>query len=137
MAQVAEVSVSGAGRVRVHRVVCAVDCGMADNPGTIAAQVEGSVVFGLTAALYGAITFREGRVEQDNFRNYPMLRMNEMPAVEVHIVPSGEAPSGIEKPAVPPITPAMTNALFAATGKRIRTLPIRPEELKGESSGKN
>jgi isoquinoline 1-oxidoreductase subunit beta len=131
VAQVAEVSVSDAGKVRVHRVVCAVDCGMAVNPGTIAAQVEGSVVFGLTAALYGAITFKEGRVEQNNFRNYPMLRMNEMPAVEVHIVPSGEAPSGIGEPAVPPVAPAVTNALFAATGKRIRTLPIRPEELKG------
>jgi isoquinoline 1-oxidoreductase beta subunit len=130
VAQVAEVSVSGAGKARVHRVVCAVDCGMAVNPGTVAAQVEGSIVFGLTAALYGAITFKEGRVEQDNFRNYPMLRMNEMPAVEVHIVPSGEAPSGIGEPAVPPIAPAVTNALFAATGKRIRTLPIRPEELK-------
>lgn len=137
VAQVAEVSVSGAGKARVHRVVCAVDCGMAVNPGTVAAQVEGSIVFGLTAALYGAITLREGRVEQDNFRNYPMLRMNEMPAVEVHIVPSGEAPSGIGEPAVPPIAPAVTNALFAATGKRIRTLPIRPEELKGESPGKN
>ncbi|MCE5263501.1 MAG: xanthine dehydrogenase family protein molybdopterin-binding subunit [Deltaproteobacteria bacterium] len=137
VAQVAEVSVSEAGKVRVHRVVCAVDCGLAVNPGTIRAQVEGSVVFGLTAALYGAITLKDGRVEQDNFRNYPMLRMNEMPVVEVHIVPSGEAPSGIGEPGVPPIAPAVTNAVFALTGKRVRTLPIRPDELKVESSGMN
>ena len=132
VAQVAEVSVSDAGKVRVHRVVCAVDCGIAVNPDTVAAQLEGSVVFGLTAALHGAITFKDGRVEQNNFRNYPMLRMNEMPAVEVHIVPSGEAPSGVGEPGVPPIAPAVTNAVFAATGKRIRTLPIRPEALKRE-----
>ena len=131
VAQVAEVSVSEAGKVRIHRVVCAVDCGIAVNPGTIAAQMEGSVVFGLTAALYGAITFKDGRVEQNNFRNYPMLRMTEMPTVEVHIVPSGEAPTGVGEPGVPPIAPAVTNAVFAATGKRIRTLPIRPEELNG------
>ena len=131
VAQVAEASVSDAGKVRVHRVVCAVDCGLAVNPETIAAQMEGGIVFGLTAALYGAITFKEGRVEQSNFRDYPMLRIGGMPNVEVHIVPSAEPPSGVGEPGVPPIAAAVANALFAATGKRIRTLPIRPEALKG------
>ena len=130
VAQVAEVSVSD-GKVRVHRLVCAVDCGFAVNPDTVAAQMEGGIVFGLTAALYGAITFKEGRVEQGNFRDYPLLRINEMPEIEVHIVPSAAPPSGVGEPGVPPIAPAVANAIFAATGKRIRTLPIRPETLKG------
>ena len=126
----AEVSVSPECSVRVHRVVCAVDCGLAVNPDQIRAQVEGSVVFGLTATLYGAITIENGRVEQSNFHDYPMLRMNEMPTVEVHIVPSTERASGVGEAAVPQIAPAVVNAIFAATGKRIRRLPIRPEELK-------
>ena len=129
-AQVAEVSVSPEGSMRVHRVVCAVDWGKAVNPDHIRAQVEGSVVFGLTAALYGAITIENGRVQQSNFHDYPMLRMNEMPTVEVHIVPSAERPSGVGEAAVPQIAPAVVNAIFAATGKRIRRLPIRAEELK-------
>lgn len=111
-------------------MVCAVDCGLAVNPDQIRAQVEGSVVFGLTAALYGAITIENGRVQQSNFHDYPMLRMSEMPTVEVHIVPSTERPSGVGEAAVPQIAPAVVNAIFAATGKRIRRLPIRPEELK-------
>jgi isoquinoline 1-oxidoreductase beta subunit len=130
VAQVAEVSVSPAGNVRVHRVVCAVDCGRAVNPSTIEAQIESAVVFGLSAALHGAITFKDGRVEQGNFNDYPVLRMDEMPVVEVHIVPSATAPSGIGEPGVPPIAPAVTNAIFAATGKRIRRLPIDAAELK-------
>ncbi|HVO66355.1 MAG TPA: xanthine dehydrogenase family protein molybdopterin-binding subunit [Syntrophales bacterium] len=130
IAQVAEVSVSNDGNVHVHRVVCAIDCGRVVNPDTIAAQMEGGIVFGLTAALYGAITFKNGRVEQSNFHNYPMLRMNDMPKVEVHIVPSEEPLGGVGEPGVPPIAPAVANAVFAATGTRIRTLPIRPAELK-------
>jgi isoquinoline 1-oxidoreductase beta subunit len=130
IAQVAEVSVSKKGEVKVHRVVCAIDCGPTVNPDTIRAQMEGAVVFGLTAALYGQITFEKGRVQQRNFHDYPMLRMNEMPLVEVHIVPSKDKMGGVGEPGVPPIAPAVCNAIFAATGKRIRRLPIRAEELK-------
>jgi isoquinoline 1-oxidoreductase beta subunit len=130
VAEVAEVSVSPAGEVRVHRVVCAVDCGRVTNPDTVKAQMEGGIAFGLTAALHGAITFKDGRVEQSNFQDYPLLTIKEMPKVEVHIVQSDEPPSGVGEPGVPPIAPAVANAVFAATGKRIRRLPIRPEELK-------
>lgn len=130
VAQVAEVSVSKEGRVRVHRVVCAIDCGPVVNPDTVRAQMESGIVFGLTAALYGEITLEKGRVKQRNFHDYPMLRMNEMPTVEVHIVPSREAQGGVGEPGVPPIAPAVANAVFAATGRRIRRLPIRPEELR-------
>jgi isoquinoline 1-oxidoreductase beta subunit len=130
VAQVAEVSVSAAGEVRVHRVVCAIDCGKIVNPDTIKAQMESGIVFGLSAALYGKITFQNGRVEQGNFHDYPILRLNEMPLVEVHIVSSKEKSGGVGEPGVPPIAPAVCNAIFAATGKRIRVLPIRPEGLK-------
>ena len=123
-AQVAEVSVSPAGDVRVHRVVCAIDCGMHVNPSTIEAQMQSGIVFGLTAALKGAITIENGRVMQSNFHDYQMLRIAEMPVVEVHIVPSTEAPGGVGEPGTPPIAPAVCNAIFAATGKRIRRLPI-------------
>ena len=124
VAQVAEVSVSPASRVRVHRVVCVIDCGRIVNPDTIAAQMESSVVFGLSAALHGAITFKDGRVEQSNFLDYPILRIQEMPVVEIHIVPSKEEPGGVGEPGVPPIAPAVANAIFAATGKRVRRLPV-------------
>ncbi|MBI4464313.1 MAG: xanthine dehydrogenase family protein molybdopterin-binding subunit [Acidobacteria bacterium] len=130
VAQVAEVSVSANGAVRVHRVVAAVDCGVVIHPDTVKAQVEGSIVYGLTAALKGEITIENGRVKQSNFHDYPMLRMNEMPEVEVHIVPSTETPGGMGEPGVPPIAAAVVNAIFAATGKRIRRLPIRAEELR-------
>jgi isoquinoline 1-oxidoreductase subunit beta len=130
IAQVAEVSVSADGSVHVHRVVCAVDCGRVVNPDTVSAQMEGGIVFGLTAALYGAITLKDGRVEQSNFHNYQMLRMSAMPAVEVYIAPSEEPPEGVGEPGVPPVAPAVANAVFAATGKRIRTLPISTAELK-------
>jgi isoquinoline 1-oxidoreductase beta subunit len=123
-AQVAEVSVSPAGDVRVHRVVCAIDCGMHVNPSTIEAQMQSGIVFGLTAALKGAITIENGRVTQSNFHDYQMLRIAEMPVVEVHIMPSNEAPGGVGEPGTPPIAPAVCNAIFAATGKRIRRLPI-------------
>jgi isoquinoline 1-oxidoreductase subunit beta len=129
VAQVAEVSVSTKGLVCVHRVVCAVDCGPVVNPKGISAQMESGVVFGLTAALYGEITFKDGRVQQGNFHDYPMLRMNEAPVVETHIVPSTDKMGGIGETGVPPIAPAVCNAVFALTGKRVRRLPIRPEEL--------
>ena len=123
-AQVAEVSVDPDGSVHVQRVVCAVDCGPAVNPGQIEAQIQGGVVYGLTAALYGEITLERGRVKQSNFHDYPMLRLAEMPNVEVHVVPSTDKQGGIGEPSVGPIAPAVCNAIFAATGKRIRKLPI-------------
>jgi isoquinoline 1-oxidoreductase beta subunit len=129
-AHVVEVSVSKEGQVRVHRVVCAVDCGPAVNPDNIRAQMEGGTVFGLTCALYGEITFENGRVKQRNFHDYPMLRMNEMPIVEAHIVSSTDKMGGVGEPAVPPVAPAVANALFAVTGKRVRKLPIRARDLK-------
>jgi isoquinoline 1-oxidoreductase beta subunit len=124
VAQVAEVSVTD-GHIRVHRVVCAIDCGTAVHPEGVKAQVEGAVAYALSAALYGAITLREGRVQQSNFHDYRPLRMNEMPHVEVHIVPSTERPSGVGEPGVPPVAPAVANAVFAATGQRLRRLPLR------------
>ena len=129
-AEVAEVSVAPDGQVRVHRVVCAVDCGWAVNSDSLKAQMEGGIVFGLTAALKGEITVKNGRVQQSHFNNYPMLRMREMPQIEVYIVPSTENPGGGGEPSTPPIASAVVNAIYAATGKRIRRLPIRPEELK-------
>ena len=123
-AQVAEVSVDD-GAVKVHRVVAAFDCGLVVNPLTVQAQVQGAIAFGLTAALHGEITFKDGQVQQSNFHNYPVLRMNEMPMVEVHIVASAsDRPTGVGEPATPPIAPAVANAIFALTGKRPRTLPL-------------
>ena len=130
VAEVAEVSVAEDGTPKVHRVVAAVDCGMTVNPAIIQRQIEGSIVYGLSAALYGKISFKDGRVEQSNFHNYPVLRMSEMPRVEVHLLASTEKPGGIGEPGTPPIAPAVTNAIFAATGKRVRTLPIDPGLLK-------
>jgi isoquinoline 1-oxidoreductase beta subunit len=130
MAAVAEVQVADDGSVRVRRVVCAVDTGTAVNPDTVEAQIQSAVVFGITAALHGEVTLKGGRIEQSNFHDYQMLRMNEAPAIEVHIVPSSEPPGGMGECGTSCITPAVTNAIFAATGKRLRTLPIRPAELK-------
>jgi isoquinoline 1-oxidoreductase beta subunit len=130
LAHVVEASVSPQGKLRVHRIVCAIDCGPVVNPDTVRAQIEGGAVFGLTAALYGEITFEKGRVKQRNFHDYPMLRMNEMPEVETHIVPSTEKMGGVGEPGVPPVAPALANAIFALTGKRIRRLPVRAEDLK-------
>jgi len=123
-AQVAEVSVER-GQVRVQRVVCAIDCGLVVNPDTVVAQMESGIVYGLTAALKGEITIKDGRVEQGNFNDYPLLRLDEMPEIEVHIVKSAENPGGVGEPGTPPIAPAVANAVFAATGKPVRRLPIR------------
>jgi isoquinoline 1-oxidoreductase beta subunit len=123
VAQVAEVSVNK-GAVKVHRVVCAIDCGLSVNPDSLVAQMESSVSYGLGAALQSEITFKDGMVQQSNFNDYKVMRMADMPKVEVHIVPSTEKMGGVGEPAVPPIAPAVTNAIFAATGKRIRSLPI-------------
>jgi isoquinoline 1-oxidoreductase beta subunit len=130
MAQIAEVEVAKDGTVRVRRVVCAVDCGTVVNPDTVEAQIQGAIMFGITAALYGNITVKNGRVEQTNFDSYQILRMNEAPAVEVHIVQSSEAPGGMGEAGTSCIVPAVTNAIFAATGRRLRTLPVDTTALE-------
>jgi len=130
MAQVAEVEVAKNGAVRVRRVVCAVDCGTPVNPDTIQAQIQSGIMFGITAALYGEITLKDGRVEQANFDTYQMLRMNEAPAVDVHIVPSFEPPGGMGEAGTSAIVPAVANAIFAATGKRLRKMPVDTQALK-------
>jgi isoquinoline 1-oxidoreductase beta subunit len=124
VAQVAEVSVDPAGEVRVHRVVCAVDCGPVVNPAIVEAQIESAIAYGLTAALRGEITIDRGRVQQRNFNDYRPLYSREMPTVEVHIVPSTDSQGGIGEVGTPPIAPAVCNALFNLTGRRIRRLPI-------------
>jgi isoquinoline 1-oxidoreductase beta subunit len=130
IAQVAEVSIDKNNQVRVQRVVCAVDCGQTINPDTIKAQMEGGIIFGLTAALYGEITLKGGRVEQGNFDSYRALRINEAPAIEVHVIDSHEAPGGIGEPGTATIAPAVVNAIYALTGKRLRKLPIDAAQLK-------
>jgi len=130
MSQVAEVEVAPDGSIKVHRIVCAVDCGIAINPDTIAQQVEGGALFGLTAALYGAITLKNGRVEQGNFNDYRPMRIDESPLIETHLVKSAESPGGFGEAPTAAVAPAVTNAIFAATGRRIRTLPIDTALLK-------
>jgi isoquinoline 1-oxidoreductase beta subunit len=125
VAEVAEVSLNPDRTVRVHRVVAAVDCGTVVNPDIVKAQIESAVVFGLTAALHGEITVERGRVAQSNFHDYPLLRMREMPVVEVHLVSSSVPPTGIGEPGTPPIAAAVANAVYALTRQRIRRLPIR------------
>jgi len=127
---VAEVEVDATGNVRVKRIVCAVDCGKVVNPDNIRAQMEGGIAFGLTATLKAEATVKNGRIQQSNFYNYPLLRMDEMPVVEVYIAESDAGPSGIGEMGVPPVAPAVANAVFAATGKRVRHIPIRPVDLK-------
>src|SRR5262245_60977031 len=127
-AQVAEISIDK-GKVRVHRVVCAVDCGYVVNPNIVVQQIESGLVYGLSAALRGEITIDRGRVQQTNFNNYEPLRMDEMPVIETYIVHSKNPPGGIGEASTPTIAPAVTNAIFKATGKRIRKLPIRAEDL--------
>ncbi|WP_333841145.1 xanthine dehydrogenase family protein molybdopterin-binding subunit [Pelomicrobium sp.] len=128
VAQVAEVTVRDEGTFSVDRVVCAVDCGVAVNPDVVRAQMESGIVFGLSAALYGAITLKDGTVVQSNFSDYPVLRLDETPKIEVHIVKSEAPPTGVGEPGVPPIAPAVANALFAATGKWLTKLPLRLKE---------
>jgi len=130
LAQVAEVEVSQEGAVRVRRVVCAVDCGIAVNPDTVQAQIQSAIIFGITAALHGEITLKDGRVQQSNFDDYQMLRMNEAPAIEVHIVRNSEPPGGMGECGTSAIVPAVANAIFAATGKRLRKMPVDAATLK-------
>ena len=129
-AHVAEVEVAKDGDVRVRRVVCAVDCGTVVNPDTVQAQIQSGIIFGATAALYGKITLKDGRIEQTNFDSYQMLRMNDAPAIEVHIVRSAEPPGGMGETGTSAIVPAIANAIFAATGKRLRKMPIDVAALK-------
>jgi isoquinoline 1-oxidoreductase beta subunit len=130
LAQIAEVEVAKDGAVRVRRVVCAVDCGTAVNPDTVRAQIQSAVIFGITAALYGQITLKDGRVEQTNFDTYRIMRIDEAPAIEVYIVQSSEPPGGMGEAGTSAIVPAVTNAIFAATGKRLRKLPVETTALK-------
>ena len=130
VAACAEVSVSDAGELTVHRIVAATDPGHAVNPQQIEAQVEGSFVYGLSAALYGEITLKDGRIEQSNFHDYPVLHMDEMPAVEAIVMPSGGFWGGVGEPTIAVAAPAVLNAIFAATGQRIRELPLKHHSLK-------
>jgi isoquinoline 1-oxidoreductase beta subunit len=124
VAQIAEVSIVDKS-VKVHRVVCAIDCGPVVNPLTVEAQMQSGIIFGLSAALHGELTLKDGRVEQSNFHDYPVLRLNEAPKIEVHIVASTDKMGGCGEPGTPPIAPAVANAVFALTGKRLRQLPLR------------
>src|ERR1700751_1267077 len=136
-AQVAEVEVAKDGTARVRRVVCAVDCGTVVNPDTVRAQIQSAIIFGATAALHGEITLKDGRVEQSNFHDYQMLRMNEAPAIEVYIVNNTEPPGGMGECGTSAIVPAVTNAIFAATGKRLRKLPVDTSALKQASASRS
>jgi isoquinoline 1-oxidoreductase beta subunit len=127
-AQVAEVSITQ-GKLKVHRMICAVDCGHVVNPAIVEAQIQSGIVYGLSAALKGGITIKNGRVEQQNFHQFEVLRIDEMPVVEVHIIKNENAPGGIGEASTPTTAPAVANAIFAITGKRLRRLPIRPEDL--------
>ena len=124
VAQIAEVSIEN-NTIVVHRVTAAIDCGMVVNPGIVRDQVEGGIIYGLTAALYGEVTLRDGVVQETNFHTYPMLRMAQAPTVDVHIVDSQEHPEGVGEPGLPPIAPAVANAIFKATGQRLRRLPLK------------
>jgi len=124
VAEIVDVSVQGT-EFKVERVVAAVDCGIAVNPNIIRAQIEGGIAYGLSAALADEVTLTDGNVDQTNFHNYRVLRMNDMPEVEVHILPSGNAPSGVGEPGTPPVAPAVANALAAATGQTLTRLPLR------------
>jgi isoquinoline 1-oxidoreductase beta subunit len=130
IAHVAEVSVAKDGTLRVRRLVSGVDCGTAVNPDGVRAMTEGSINFALTEVLTGEITIKEGAVEQSNFHDYEVLRMNQSPEIEVHLVPSTAGPEGMGEPAVPPLAPAVANAVFAATGVRIHRLPVDATLLK-------
>jgi CO/xanthine dehydrogenase Mo-binding subunit len=128
IAQVAEVSIER-GQVKVHKITCVIDCGQTVNPRIVESQLESGIIYGLSAALWGDITLRNGRVQQRNFNEYRVLRLNETPEIEIHIVPSNAAPGGIGETGVPPVAPAVCNAIFAATGNRLRRLPIAAHRL--------
>jgi isoquinoline 1-oxidoreductase beta subunit len=134
IATVAEVEVDEHGEVQVHRIVCAVDTGIVVNPDTVVAQMQGGLIFGLTAALYGEITVDKGRVQQSNFHDYRMLRIDQCPAIEVHLIASGEAPGGIGETGTTAGPPALRNAIFAATGIPLRRLPIDRDVLAGRKT---
>ena len=130
IAQVAEISVQ-AGEVRVHKITCVVDCGQMVNPRIVESQIESGIVFGLTAALWGDVTLVGGRVQQTNFDHYPILRMRQAPErIDVHFMQSDSPPTGLGEPALPPIAPAVCNAIFAATGKRLHKMPVDVTALK-------
>jgi CO/xanthine dehydrogenase Mo-binding subunit len=128
IAQVAEVSIE-AGQLKIHKITCVIDCGQAVNPRIIESQLESGIVYGLSAALWGNITLRGGQVQQRNFNDQRVLRMDELPMLDVHIIASDARPGGIGELAVPPVAPSLCNAIFAATGKRLRTLPIAAHKL--------
>ena len=130
VAEVAEVSVDGDGRVKIHRIVCAIDPGWIVNPDTVAAQMESGILYGISGALFGEITVKNGRVEQTNFHAYPIPRLTDMPKIEVHIIQGEGEQGGCGEPGTPPAAPAVCNAIFKATGKRVRQLPVRPADLK-------
>jgi len=129
LAQVAEISIVG-GDIKVHKLVCVVDCGQKVNPRIVESQIESGIVFGLSAALWGDVTIVAGQVQQTNFNNYRVLRNNELPELDVHLVDSDETPGGIGEAAVPLVAPALCNAIFAATGTRLRALPIAGQKLQ-------
>ena len=124
VAEVVNVSADG-GRIRLHKVTCVVDCGQVINPDIVVGQMQSGINFGLTAALKGEITLEDGAVQQSNFHDYQLLRINESPEIDVHILPSTNPPSGVGEPGTPPVAPALANAIFAATGQRLRELPLR------------
>jgi len=128
IAQVAEVSIE-AGRLKIHKITCVIDCGQTVNPRIVESQLESGIVYGLTAALWGNVTFRSGRVQQRNFNDHRVLRLNELPILDVQVIKSDARPGGVGESAVPPVAPSICNAIFAATGKRLRTLPIAAHEL--------
>jgi len=129
IAQVAEVSIEKGGRPKVHRITCVIDCGRTVNPRIVESQLESGIIYGLSAALWGDITLRGGQVQQRNFNDYRVLRLNETPQIDVHIIPSDAPPGGIGETGVPPVAPAVCNAIHAATGKRLRSLPISAHSL--------
>ena len=129
LAQVAEISIEG-GELKVHKITCVVDCGQMVNPRIVESQIESGIVFGLTAALWGEVTLKGGRVQQTNFNNYRLLRNNELPELDIHLVDGVEAPGGIGEAAVPLVAPAICNAIFTATGIRLRELPIGRQKLQ-------
>jgi isoquinoline 1-oxidoreductase beta subunit len=134
VAEVVEASLRADGMPQVHRVVCAVDSGQIVNPAIVRQQMRGSILYALSAALHGEITLEGGRVQQGNFDDYPVVRMGEAPVIDVHIVPSTEGPGGAGEPGTPPLAPALTNALFALTGKRVRRLPFKPGDFETDAA---